>query len=89
MITAVLLAAALQTLSPGASSPAPSLASQAAPAAPVVAKDPMVCRRTPSLGSRLGGEKVCMTKSQWAARELQDAQNVRDMQSKGFQNRPQ
>lgn len=83
------LAAVLQTLSPGAASPAPPSTTAAKPLPAPTAKDPLVCRRTANTGSRLGGERECMTKAQWADRDQANAQNLRDMQTKSFQTRPQ
>lgn len=85
----LLLAAVLQTLSPGAASPAPPSTTAATPVPAPTAKDPLVCRRTANTGSRLGGGKECMTKAQWAEREQGNAQNLRDMQTRSFQTRPQ
>jgi hypothetical protein len=76
---AVLVApAALADGTPGSSTPAPvPQSTNATPAAPIVTNndtDVVVCRVTPKDGSRIGGEKECRTKAQWAIleRESQD-----------------
>ena len=60
------------------------LASSAAVAAPADQEgsdksgkqDKMICKRISATGSRLGGQRVCMTSSQWAEQKRQARQDV-------------
>jgi invasion protein IalB len=48
-----------------------------------VAGDPneVVCQKQESTGSRLARKKVCMTRAQWADRQLQDRQEIEKVQT--------
>lgn len=82
---AIVLAAALQPVGPDAKAPSTA---PPPPAASASAADPVVCRTQKVLGSRLGGTRVCLSKSQWADREQQDAQLLREAQQRGLQSGP-
>ena len=65
---------------------APVLAQVAAPSKPVTKDKPsddlneVVCERQESTGSRIASKRVCMTRSQWADRRLQDRQELERVQ---------
>jgi hypothetical protein len=48
---------------------------------PDQAADPVVCRSESETGSRLKARKVCMTKSQWAAKRREERQTVEQAQA--------
>ena len=62
-------------------SPAPTAATAASTVAPAtVEPDPdekVVCKYQAPVGSRLGGKRVCMTKADWKAQEM-DSRRQRD-----------
>ena len=73
-----------------AGSPVPALA-QGPAAAPTQAQantnakpanDPneLVCQKQEITGSRLGAKRICMTRSEWADRRLQDRQELERVQ---------
>lgn len=77
-------AAAVLAATPGlaqAPAQAPAAPAQSVPAANSVG-DPneVICERQEVIGSRLGKKKVCMTRSQWADRKLQDRQDLEKTQ---------
>lgn len=41
----------------------------------------VVCERQESTGSRIASKRVCMTKAQWAERQLQDRQELERVQT--------
>ena len=57
-------------------------ATDAAAPAPVdpPKKERMICRTQEKMGSRLGGKRVCNTKSRWAEIERDSMSAVRDFQ---------
>ena len=65
---------------------APSIAQAPAPPAPALKvkqpNDPneVVCERQESTGSRIASRRVCMTRAQWADRQLQDRQELERVQ---------
>lgn len=81
MILIAALAATLQ----GAPASNPTAPVNAPTAGAAAAADPVICRRIADTGSRVGGARECLTKSQWAERQRVDAQNLRDSQTRGFQ----
>ena len=53
--------------------------------AAIADKDPVVCERLETIGSRLATKKVCMTRSQWADARYQDrAVMEKVQQQRGF-----
>lgn len=69
-----------------ASTPAPAASPPAATAAaPAAAQtnndDPMICKREEVTGSRLGGTRTCMTKSQWAQQAAAAEQQMMHVQT--------
>jgi hypothetical protein len=52
-----------------------------AAAQPVQAADPVICRSESETGSRLKSRKVCMTKSEWAAKRREDRMAVEQAQA--------
>ena len=86
MLAILLAASALQPVGPDGKASSPSLPP---PPAAVSPADTVQCRTQKVLGSRLGGTRVCLTKSQWAAQELAERQTLREAQQRGFQNNPQ
>ena len=58
----------------------PTLAQSPTQSPPAAQKpyDPneIVCKKEESTGSRLGAKRVCMTRVQWADRQLQDRQEL-------------
>ncbi|MDQ0248153.1 hypothetical protein J2W22_000200 [Sphingomonas kyeonggiensis] len=51
------------------------------------APDPneVICRKEPTLGSRLQFHKTCMTRAQWAEQRMLDRQNIERAQVGGCQ----
>jgi hypothetical protein len=46
----------------------------------------VVCEKVEVIGSRLGAKKVCMTRAQWAERQLLDRQDLEKTQvQRGYQ----
>ena len=43
--------------------------------------DELVCQKIEQTGSRLAVKRVCMTRSQWSERKLQDRQAIEKMQT--------
>jgi hypothetical protein len=52
-----------------------------ASAQPEQAADPVICRSEGETGSRLKSRKVCLTKSQWAAKRREDRMAVEKAQA--------
>ena len=50
--------------------------SSTSPAATSDSKDPVVCHHEEQTGSRIGGHDVCLRKSQWEQRRLDDQRNL-------------
>ena len=67
---------------------APLLAQQAAPKN---ARDPneIVCERQEEIGSRLGGQRVCKTRAQWAEERRAARQDIDKAQMQRDLNHPQ
>lgn len=64
--------------------PAPQAAGTSNPANPgVKVPDPneVICERHEQTGSRLGGKRVCMTRSQWAEQKTEDRQELEKQQT--------
>ena len=61
---------------------APSLAQTTTAQAPAEAAKPknsadeIICEKKETTGSRIGAKRVCMTRAQWAERQLQDRQEL-------------
>jgi invasion protein IalB len=61
---------------------APALAQTTASAAPAATEKPknsadeIICEKKEATGSRIGAKRVCMTRAQWAERQLQDRQEL-------------
>ena len=61
---------------------APALAQTTAAQAPAEAAKPknsadeIICEKKEATGSRIGAKRVCMTRAQWAERQLQDRQEL-------------
>ena len=68
LVAAAALGLAPPTLAQGPASPTQSPASVQKPNDP----NEVVCNKEESTGSRLGAKRVCMTRTQWADRQLQD-----------------
>lgn len=61
----------------------PAAATQSQPTASTKAadnSDEIVCQKQEVTGSRVGVKRVCMTRSQWADRRLQDRQELERVQ---------
>ena len=59
---------------------APALAADAAKSAqPGADKDRLICRREVPIGSLIATRKVCLTKSEWAARERDGNEEARKL----------
>ena len=78
---AILIAAVVAAPPPAA----PTASSKAPSATASADAEKVVCRRTANTGSRLGGSKECLTKAQWADRDVQNAQLTREIQDRGYQ----
>jgi hypothetical protein len=67
---------------------APLLAQQSAPKN---ARDPneIVCERQQEIGSRLGGERVCKTRAQWAEERRVSREDIDKAQMQRDLNHPQ
>lgn len=82
-VTCASFAAALLA---GFAMPALAQTSTAAPAQPQTTAKPannpneIVCEKREVTGSRLGAKRVCMTRAQWADRQLQDRQELERVQ---------
>lgn len=46
--------------------------------------DKLECRNEDTIGSRLEGRRVCMTKQQWLSAEQESKEKVRQLQITGF-----
>lgn len=55
---------------------------------PAQSADPVICRSESETGSRLKSRKVCMTKSQWAAKRREERQAVEQAQAARATNEP-
>lgn len=89
MIVVVLAALALG--SPAAQAaliPTPSAGPPIGSVPAVSDTDKITCRRTAVTGSRLGGDKVCLTKAQWAEQQRFDGDILREVQTRASQLRP-
>ncbi|MGZ8363786.1 MAG: hypothetical protein ACXWVO_08025 [Caulobacteraceae bacterium] len=42
----------------------------------------IICKTKAKPGTRLGGERICLTKTQWDERSREDRRNLEDMQAK-------
>jgi hypothetical protein len=75
LVAAAVAGTALPTL-------AQAPASQSPPATqkPNVAEE-VICKKEESTGSRIGAKRVCMTRTQWADRLLQDRQELERAQT--------
>ena len=51
-----------------------------AAAKPAYNANEIVCEKQETTGSRLGAKRVCMTRSEWAERRLQDRQELERVQ---------
>jgi len=58
--------------------------SSTSPAASAETADPVICRREQQMGSRIGGHEVCLKKSQWEQRSMEDRRNLEKSQSVGL-----
>jgi hypothetical protein len=47
-------------------------------------KEEMICEKVEVLGSRLQTKRVCMTRSQWAERRLEDRMDLEKRQIRGY-----
>jgi hypothetical protein len=59
---------------------------QAAPAKKAHDPNQVICKSTGETGSRLGGEKKCLTRAQWDAQSAAGSDLVRGIQSPGSAN---
>ncbi|MGH7023522.1 MAG: hypothetical protein ACREEB_08025 [Caulobacteraceae bacterium] len=77
--TALLLATSTSALASGppVAQPAPTATTTASAAVKFNPEDKVVCKYEVPSGSRLGGHRVCMKKSDWEAQALA-ARNARD-----------
>ena len=78
LITSFLVSSAAFLATPAAAQTQQQPAASAAPAAP--AADPVICEKEEVTGSRLATRKVCMKRSQWQDRQLQDRQGIEKVQ---------
>jgi hypothetical protein len=53
----------------------------AATTAQAADKDPVICQKQEETGSRLGGHRVCMRRSQWEDRQLEDRKGLEKTQA--------
>ena len=76
-------ASLVAALALGLSAPAFAQA-PAAPAPTTAAQNPneIVCQKQEETGSRLAKKKVCMTRAEWADRQLQDRQELERAQTR-------
>jgi hypothetical protein len=85
LLTVVSASGAMAQASTPAPAPAasPPAATAAAPTAggQTNADDPMICKREEVTGSRLGGTRTCMTKSQWAQQAAAAEQQMMHVQT--------
>ena len=77
-LAAALLAGA--STSAVAQAPAAAPAQATANAKPADNANEMVCQKQEVTGSRLGAKRICMTRSEWADRRLQDRQELERVQ---------
>ena len=77
-LAAALLAGA--SASAVAQAPAAAPAQATANAKPTDNANEMVCQKQEVTGSRLGAKRICMTRSEWADRRLQDRQELERVQ---------
>ena len=63
-----------------AQSPAAPTQTQPAASTKAANSDEIVCQKQEVTGSRVGFKRVCMTRSQWADRRLQDRQELERVQ---------
>ena len=79
---ASLAAAVLAGASASAVAQAPTAAptQAAANAKPADNANEIVCQKQEVTGSRLGAKRICMTRSEWADRRLQDRQELERVQ---------
>jgi invasion protein IalB len=61
---------------------APSQTQATTEAKPAQNSNEIVCQKQEVTGSRLGVKRICMTRSQWADRQMQDRQEVERVQVK-------
>jgi hypothetical protein len=59
---------------------APAVSSPPAAVAPNLDPNQRICQKQEVTGSRLSTRRVCMTRSEWADRKLQDRQDVEKVQ---------
>jgi hypothetical protein len=78
-VTAALLAA---TVSPAIAQTATTSPSQPATARPGQDPNEIVCQRQEVVGSRLSTKKICMSRAEWADRQLQDRQELERAQTR-------
>ena len=78
-LTAAIVAAAV---SPALAQTAATQPSQPAAARPVYNPNEIVCQKQEVTGSRLVAKKVCMTRAEWADRQLQDRQELERAQTR-------
>ncbi|HEY2481849.1 MAG TPA: hypothetical protein VGI30_06580 [Caulobacteraceae bacterium] len=80
-LPAILIATTTAALAASESPANPTAGAQATTGAPATVKanpdDKIVCKTETPIGSRLGGKRVCMKKSDWEAQSL-DARRQRD-----------
>ncbi len=89
MIVVVLAALALGSPAAHAASiPTPSEGPAIGSAPAASDADKIICRRTAVTGSRLGGDKVCLTKAHWAEQQRFDGDTLREVQTRASQLRP-
>lgn len=70
------------TLALGLSAPAFAQAPVAAPTTAAQNPNEIVCQKQEETGSRLAKKKVCMTRAEWADRQLQDRQELERAQTR-------
>lgn len=77
-------ASLVAALALGLSAPAFAQAPAAVPAPTTAAQNPneIVCQKQEETGSRLAKKKICMTRAEWADRQLQDRQELERAQTR-------
>ena len=76
LISASFAAALMVGMTAPASAQTTPAQAPAATEKPKTNADEIVCEKKETTGSRIGAKKVCMTRAQWADRQLQDRQEL-------------
>lgn len=85
MRTLLIMSAAALFVTPAA----PAVAQQQQGARPARDPNEIVCERQEEIGSRLGGQRVCKTRSQWAEERRAVREDVDKAQMQRDLNHPQ